>query len=76
MTPQTGQQQIITIYILPSISRNKSSQTIKFDQLIEFNMRDIFLEKLCTKCGGEASSRLFYKKAKLNIPPDQQSEVL
>ena len=28
--------------------------------------------KLCTKWGGETSPRLFLKKSKLNISPDQQ----
>ena len=30
--------------------------------LIEYKIRNIFLEKSCTKCGGEASPRSFYKK--------------
>ena len=34
MTPQTGQQ-IITIHILPRISKSKGNQTMKFPQLIE-----------------------------------------
>ena len=37
-------------------------------------MRNIFFEKSYTKCGGEASSRPFYKKSKLIL--DQQSEML
>ena len=39
-------------------------------------MRHIFLEKLYTKCGGEASRRPFYKKLKLRVSLDQQSEML
>ena len=35
---------------------------MKFGQLIESYMRNIFLEKPYTKCGGEASTRPFYKK--------------
>ena len=31
--------------ILPIISRGKGSQTLKFGQLIEYSMRNIFLEK-------------------------------
>ena len=42
MTSQTGQQ-IIKIHILPNISRNKGNQTMKFVQLKEYNMRNIFL---------------------------------
>ena len=59
MTSQTGQQ-IITIHILRKIS-NKSNQTMKFGQVIECNVRNIFLKKLYTACGGEASPRHFHK---------------
>ena len=45
MTSHTGQQ-IITIHALLNISRSKCSQTMKFGQLEEFKMRNIFLEKL------------------------------
>ena len=65
----TGNQ-IITI--LSNISRN---QTIKFGQLIEYNMINIFVAKLYTKFGAESSPRLFSKKSKLNISLDQQSET-
>ena len=75
MTSQTGQQ-IITIHILPNISRSKSNHTMKVSQLIEYNMRNIFLVKSYTKCDGEASPRLLYKKPKLSISLDQQSEML
>ena len=54
-------QQIITIPILHNISRSKVSQTMKFGQLIEYSMRNIFLEKSYTKRGGEASPRPFKK---------------
>ena len=47
MTSQTGQK-IIKIHILSNISRSKDNQAVKFDQLIEFNMRHIFVEKLYT----------------------------
>ena len=75
MTSQT-KQQIITLHLLSHISRSKGNQTIKFDLLIEYDMRNIFLEKLYTKCGGEASPRLVYKKLKLSISVDQQPEML
>ena len=42
-------KQTIAIHILPKISRIKGNQTMKFDQLIEYNMRNIFLEKSYTK---------------------------
>ena len=37
-----------------------------FGQLIECNMRSIFLEKSYTKCDGETIPRLFSDKLKLN----------
>ena len=60
VTSQTGQK-IITIYILRNILRRKSNQTKKFGQLLEYNIKNIFLEKSYTKCGGEASPRPIYK---------------
>ena len=56
MTLQTGQQ-IIIIQVLANISRSKVNQTMKFGQLIEYDMANIFLEKSFTKCVGEASPR-------------------
>ena len=42
---------------------------MKFGQLIEFNMRNIFFfEKSYTKCGGETIPRPFSEKLKLDIP--------
>ena len=70
MTSQAGKQTIV-IHILPNISRRKSNQTIKFGQLIEYNMSNIFLEKSCIKCGGETSPRPFSGKSKLSISLDQ-----
>ena len=54
MTSQPGYTTVI-IRILPDISRSKGNQTMKFGQLIECNMRNIFLEKSYTKCGEEIS---------------------
>ena len=48
---------------------------MKFGQLIEFNMRCIFLQMSYTKCDRESNPRLFIKMSKLNIPLDQQSEM-
>ena len=63
MTSQAGQQ-IIAIHILPYISKSKDNQTTtKFGQLIEYNMRNIFLDKLYTSFGGEASPRPFYQNS-------------
>ena len=50
MTSQPGQQTIV-IHVLHNISRSKGNQTMKFRQLIECNMRNIFLEISDTKCG-------------------------
>ena len=60
MTSLTGKQ-IITIHILPNISRGKDNQTVKFIQLIEHNVRNIFLEKSYTVCGGGTSPKTFSK---------------
>ena len=71
MTSQSGKQ-TITIHILPYISRNEDNQTVKFVQLIEYNMNKIFHEKSYSKkCGGETSPKLFSKKSKLSISLDQ-----
>ena len=75
MASQTGKQ-VITIHILPNISWSTFNQTMKFGQLIEYNMRNIFLEKSYAKYGGEVSPRPFYKKSMLKIYLDQQSEML
>ena len=40
MMPETGQQ-IVAIHILPNISRSRDTQTMKIDQLIEYNMRKV-----------------------------------
>ena len=66
MTSQPGKK-IFPTLILPNISKSKGNQTIKFGQLIEYNMRNIFLEKSFTKCGGETIPIPFSKKSKLCI---------
>ena len=38
---------------------------MKFGWLIEYNMRNIFIKKLYTKCGGETIPRFFFKKIKI-----------
>ena len=75
MTSLTGQQ-IIKIHIFPNISTSKDNQTMKVGHLIEYKMRNIFLEKWFTKCGGKTRPSPFYKKSKLNISLDQQPETL
>ena len=49
---------------------------MKFGQLIEYNIRNIFLEKPYKKCDGETIPRTFSKIPKLSISMDQQSKVL
>ena len=51
MTSQLGKQ-TIAIRTLSNISRSKGSKTIKFGQLIEYNIRNIFPEKSYTKFDG------------------------
>ena len=70
MTPQPGKQ-TIAIHILPYMSRSKGYQTMKFGHLIEYNKRNIFLEKLYAKYGGETILRALSKKLKLSISLDQ-----
>ena len=45
MTSKTGQQ-TITIHMLTNISRSKGNQAMEFGQLIEYSVRNIFLQKL------------------------------
>ena len=54
--------QTIAKHILPNISRSKSNQTMKFGELIEYNMKNIFFQKSNTKSGGETSPRPFSEK--------------
>ena len=44
MTLQPGEQ-TIAIHILPNISRSKGNKTMKFGQFIEYNTRNVLLEK-------------------------------
>ena len=69
MASQPGKQ-AIAIHILPNISGNKGNQTLKFGQLIKYNMRNISDEASYTKCGAE-SARPFSEKSKLIISQDQ-----
>ena len=49
---------------------------MKFGQLLEYKMKNIFVEKSYTKWGGETIPRHFYKKLKLSRSLDQWSKVL
>ena len=63
--------QTVAIHILLNISRSKGNQTMKFGQIIEYNMKNIFVEKSYTKYTGETSPRFFSKKSKSSISLDQ-----
>ena len=70
MTSQR-RKQTIAVHILFNISRSKTDQTITFGQLIPYNIRNILLEKSCTKCGRGTIPRPFSKNLKLSISLDQ-----
>ena len=61
----------IAIHILINIPRSKDNQAVEFGQLIEYDMRNILLEKSYIKCSGETISRPFSKKSKLSLSLDQ-----
>ena len=48
MTSQSSSKTIV-IRILPNISQSKGNQKMKFDQLIEHNKRNDFLQKVIQK---------------------------
>ena len=75
MTSQPGWQTLV-IHILSNTSRSKGNQTMKFCQLINYNIRIIFIEKSYTQYDGEISTRPFSEKLNLSISLDQQSKVL
>ena len=50
MTSKPGKQTIV-MPILPNIARRKDNLTKRFGQLIDYNMRNIFLEKSYIKGG-------------------------
>ena len=61
---------------LPPLRGGSLLFTTKFPEILEYNLRNIFLEKSYTKCGGEAIPRPFSKKSKLTISLDQYFKVL
>ena len=70
MTFQPGKKTIV-IHILSNILRSKDNQTMKFGQLVEFNIRNFFFGKPYTNCSREIIPRHFSKKSKLNLSLDQ-----
>ena len=75
MSSQT-RQQIIAIHIFSNISGGKYYQTMKFDHLIEYKMRNTFFKKSYAKYDGEAIPRPFYKRSQYSIYLDQQPVIL
>ena len=59
------------MYILPNISRSKGNKKLNFSQLMEYSMRNMFVEKSYSKWGGETIPRPFFKKSKFSISLDQ-----
>ena len=49
---------------------------MKFDQLIEYNMRNVFVEKSYTKYAGEIIPKSLSKKSILSISLDQKCKIL
>ena len=72
MTLQPGKE-TIAIHILFNISTSTSNKTMKIGQLIEYIMRNTFLEKSYTKCGEVTIPRLSSKQSKLSISLDEWS---
>ena len=67
ITSQTGQQRI-AIQILSIISRSKSIQTITFGQLIEHNMKNVFLKSFTQNMVEKLfPDRFIYKKLNINL---------
>ena len=56
MTSQTATQ-TITMNMLPNISKSEGNQTMKFGQLIEYTVRNIFLQKSCRQWDNYTSFR-------------------
>ena len=59
--------QTIAINILHNISQSKGNQTMKFAQLIEYNNKNIFLQKLCKNEAGKLVPEPLFLKKKKNL---------
>ena len=70
MSLQSGKQKI-AIHRFLCISRSESNQAMRLGQLIECDMKNIFLKISHTKCCGETIPRSFCKNSKLSISLDQ-----
>ena len=54
VTSQTGKQ---SVHLLPNISKSKGNQIVKFGQLIDYNVRNMFVQRSCRKWGRNTRSR-------------------
>ena len=54
----------------PISQEGNENQVMKTGQLLEYNLRNIFLEKSDRKCGGETIPRPFSKNSKLSVSLD------
>ena len=75
MTLQPSQQ-AIAIHILTKFSSSTGNQATQFGQIIEYNIKNIFIQKSYSKCCGEAIPRTFSKKLNLSISLNQWPKVL
>ena len=68
MTSQPGLQ-TIAIHILPNFSQSKDIQTMKFDQLIEHDKRNVFLKNHAENKAGRLVPDLFllFKKVLFDV---------
>ena len=64
MKSQTGTQ-LITINIFPDITKSKDNQTMKFGQLVKYNVRKFFFKNQAENEAGRLVHDLFlsFKKA-------------
>ena len=67
MTWQPGKQ-TNAINILRNISRYRINQTMEFGHLVEYNIRNIYLNRSYTKCGGNTIPKVFSKNSNLIKP--------
>ena len=72
MTSSTGKQKL-TIHIFFNISRRKDIRTMKSGQILEYNMRNIFLKNHTRNV---VEKLVPDKKSKLSVFLDQQREML
>ena len=61
LTLQPGKQ-TVTMHVMLNMSKSKGNQRIKFGEVIECNMRNVFLKKSYTKYGEGTIHRSFLKK--------------